>query len=101
MKTCFVTKSVRFDRTELSICRTGGESRDLEIEHGFKGCFKKMKGTRLIFILVGSEELNKKRKSGTTSVDFWSPELYNGQGESARLALMFAPIFSLKNKVKV
>ena len=29
VKACFVTKSVRFCRTELSICRTGGESRDL------------------------------------------------------------------------
>ena len=36
----FFTKSVRFGRTELSICCTGGESRDLAFEHDFRACLK-------------------------------------------------------------
>ena len=53
VKHCFVTKSVRFGRTELSICRTCRESRDLEFEHGFRACFKKIKGKNRILILLG------------------------------------------------
>ena len=70
VKPCFVTKSVRFGRTELSICRTGGESRELEFEHGFRACSLKIKGTSWIFILWGStnEKKRKKMKSETKSV---------------------------------
>ena len=41
VKPSFATKSVRFGRTELSICRTCRESRDLQIDHGFRACLKK------------------------------------------------------------
>ena len=35
---CFFTKSVRFGRTELSICRICAEWRDLQSEHDFRAC---------------------------------------------------------------
>ena len=37
--------------------------------------FEKIKGKSWIFILFGIKKVNKKRKSRTKSVEFWSPEL--------------------------
>ena len=54
---CFDTKSVRFGRTELSISRTGGESRDLEIGHGFRACSFKSNGKKLDFHTLGGWNL--------------------------------------------
>ena len=63
-ETLFVTKSVRFGRTELSICRTGGESRDLEFEHGFRACSLKNDGNKLDFhTLLGGGRTEKKQES--------------------------------------
>ena len=46
---CFFTKSVRFGRTELSICRICAESRDLQSGHGFRACSFKTKRKKLNF----------------------------------------------------
>ena len=46
---CFVTKSVRFGRTELSISQICAESRDLQSGHGFRACSFKKKGEKLNF----------------------------------------------------
>ena len=71
----FFTKSVKFGFGELSICQICAESRDLEFEHGFRACSLKNKKEMLVFHIFGVNKTKKKRKSGTNSVKFWSPEL--------------------------
>ena len=51
------------------------KSRDLQSEHGFRACSFKNKGNKLDFHTFSDQKAEKKRKSGTTSVEFWSPEL--------------------------
>ena len=52
---CFFTKSIKFGRTELSICRSCADSRDLQSEHGFRACSFKSKGKKLEFHTFGGE----------------------------------------------
>ena len=75
METCFVAKSVRFGRTELSICHTGGESRDLEFEHGFRAYCLRSKRGKSDFHTCGDEKAKQKLNSLTKSVECWSLEL--------------------------
>ena len=49
----FVTKSVRFGRTELLFFFPCSKSRDLGPEHGFRACSFKNKGKKLDFHILG------------------------------------------------
>ena len=70
---CFFTKSVRFGRTELLFFFPCSKSRDLQSEHGFRACSFKRIRNKLKFHC--DQKAEKKRKSGTKSVECWSPEL--------------------------
>ena len=72
---CFFTKSVKVGFGELSISRICAESRDLQSGHGFRACSFKSKRKKLDFHTFWDHKTEKKQKSGTKSVDFWSPEL--------------------------
>ena len=71
----FVTKSVRFGRTELLFLFPCSKSRDLQSEHGFKACSFKNIREKLDFHTFWDQPAEKKRNSGTKSVKCWSPEL--------------------------
>ena len=56
---CFVTKSVRFGRTELLFFFPCSKSRDLGPEHGFRACSFKNKGKKSEFHILGGQKTNK------------------------------------------
>ena len=60
VKPCFVTKSVRFGRTELLFFFPCSKSRDLGPEHGFRACSFKNKGKKLDFHILGVNKNKKK-----------------------------------------
>ena len=59
---CFVTKSVRFARTELFFCFPESSSRDLQSGHGFEACSFKNKRKKLDFHTFGGQDTEKKTK---------------------------------------
>ena len=58
----FVTKSVRFGRTELLFFFPCSKSRDLGPEHGFRACSFKNKGQKSDFHIFGGQKTNKIRE---------------------------------------
>ena len=59
---CFVTKSVRFGRTELLFFFPCSKSRDLGPEHGFRACSFKNKGKKSDFHILGVQKTNNIRE---------------------------------------
>ena len=73
---CFVTKSVRFGRTELLFFFPCSKSRDLGPEHGFRACSFKNKRKKLDFDIFGVNKNEKQKwQIRAKSVKCWSPEL--------------------------
>ena len=54
---CFVTKSVRFGRTELLFFFLCSKSRDLGPEHGFRACSFENKRNKLDFHIFGCKNV--------------------------------------------